>query len=751
MSIGGSLSGISFTGLASGIDSQSIVSQLIQIESFPIIRMQQEQIRLENRQSLFSQLRSLLVGFNSAASALNTAATFNPIKATSTDTDVATITATATAVAGTYNLTVSKLATTHKVSSNAHSSADTALSYSGTFVVDGRAVVVDASDTLTTIAGKINSSGADVTASIIDGGAGNAYLTITSKLSGGSNEVQLANLSGTALSSLGFQTGAASFRDQVDADSVRSYGFSDATTALSSLIGVSASGNFTIGTATLAIDYATDSLQDIADAINGDVNSNATAIVVEVEENGKKVQKLEITGNSGLPSITDTDGLLEAIGVYERAFTNELVAAQDAEYTLDGFSFTSAKNAITGVIPGSTLTLLKADVATPETSTLTLTKDVAKISSSMADLKDAYNGMIDFIRGATSFDTETFASGPLFGDPVVAQAESSLSSLMFTSVGNGTYTNLAQIGFSFDEDGKVALDAAALDQAISADPEAVRRLMMAVGDSTSNNLKFISSTSATQNSSGGYIVDITQVATFGNSVATVAQTGANVAGETLTFDGSLLISTPYNLIVPIGATQSDLVTLINADSKLKDLVLASVDGGGNLKIESKRYGAAGDFTVVSNLVAGPLNSGIGTAGGTYTAGLDVTGTIGGLAATGAGQFLTGDAGSDVEGLQVLYTGSSTGTAGTITFTRGVGAELTYRIDTFTDTVSGLLTTTDKSLQTQIDDMEQRISDAQELLELRRDFLNRKFLAMERAVARFQAQMAQLNAMTNLNR
>ncbi|MCH8979626.1 MAG: flagellar filament capping protein FliD [Armatimonadetes bacterium] len=238
------------------------------------------------------------------------------------------------------------------------------------------------------------------------------------------------------------------------------------------------------------------------------------------------------------------------------------------------------------------------------------------------------------------------------------------------------------------------------------------------------------------------------MATFGNSVATVAQT-TNTAGlETLTFDGSLFSNNAYDLILPINATQAALVTFINADATLKGLITASVDGGGNLKLESKRYGAAGDFTAVSTLTAATDNSGIGTAGGTYTAGLDVAGTIGGLAATGLGQFLTGDADTDVEGMQVWFTGSSTGTAGTITFTRGIGAELTYRIDTFTDTVTGLLTTTDDSLQAQIDDMEQRITDAQELLELRRDFLNRKFLAMERAVAQFQAQMAQLNAMTN---
>lgn len=45
-------------------------------------------------------------------------------------------------------------------------------------------------------------------------------------------------------------------------------------------------------------------------------------------------------------------------------------------------------------------------------------------------------------------------------------------------------------------------------------------------------------------------------------------------------------------------------------------------------------------------------------------------------------------------------------------------------------------------------MGRRITDAQELLELRRDFLNRKFLPLERAVAQIQAQMAQLNAMTS---
>ena len=78
MSIGGSLSGISFTGLASGIDSQSIIGQLMQIEALPLQRMQQQQALLSQRQSLLAQFKSILVGFNSSASALNTALFHTP-------------------------------------------------------------------------------------------------------------------------------------------------------------------------------------------------------------------------------------------------------------------------------------------------------------------------------------------------------------------------------------------------------------------------------------------------------------------------------------------------------------------------------------------------------------------------------------------------------------------------------------------------------------------------------------------------
>ena len=215
MSIGSSLSGISFSGIGSGIDTESIISRLIQLESIPIQRLQSQQAQLTSRMGLMSQLRGSLGNLQSASNAVNTAAAFQNMAASSSDTDVATISASAGAVAGVYALAVSKLAQAHKISSSAQTDTTTALGLSGTFVVNGKGVTVATTDSLTSVAQKINEANAGVTASLINGGTGNSYLTISARSSGASNGIQLANLSGTALDSLGLISGSGSIREAI--------------------------------------------------------------------------------------------------------------------------------------------------------------------------------------------------------------------------------------------------------------------------------------------------------------------------------------------------------------------------------------------------------------------------------------------------------------------------------------------------------------------------------------------------------
>lgn len=747
--IGSSLSGISFSGLSSGIDSESIISRLLQIEAIPINRLESQKAQLQSRQTILQQLKGQVSNLAGAGSKLNSASTYQAIKAASSDTAVATMSAGTSSQAGTYELTVSKLAKAHKVSSSAQANTTDALGYSGTFVVNGEAVEVTASDTLKTLAQKINDKQAGVVASVLDGGTNNAYLTITSSKSGASNKAQVADLSGTVAADLGLISGGSSIRSAIT-NGATSVAFTSSSTAVGELMGVSGLGSltFSVNSVDVTVDFDDDSLQDIANAINA-AGTGATASVRSETVDGTTVYHLDISGAS-TPTFTDPDSALHALGILQQGFGSVLVTAQDAEYTLDGVSLTSATNTVTGVIPDVTLTLLQADETTPKTSTLTLTRDDEKIVSNVKEVMNAFNSLIDFIRANSAFDKETFQSGPLFGDSTARQVEDTVSNLIFRTVDGltGTYTNLADIGFSFDDQGKLTLDESQLSTAIASNLSEVSAVFRAMGSSTANTLTYISSTDKTVASGSGYYsVNITQLATKGDLVAGVAQSSNTASSEILTFSGSLFGSTPYDLLVPSGYSQSAVVDLINNDSKLQDIVVATVEGGF-LKIASKNYGTSNDFTVVSNVAAASDSTGIGLEGeSAKTDALDVAGTINGEEATGNGQYLTGNSGNaTTDGLQIQYAGTTLGDVGSIQLTHGIGALLQAQINSMTDSINGLFAANDQSIQTQVETIDDSIERLTEALLVKKQSLQQRFAAMEQAISQLQTQQTRLSSM-----
>lgn len=756
MSVGGSLSGITFSGLGSGIDTDSIVSRLMQVESIPLTRLKQQQAILQGKVAVFAQFRTTLRSFATAASALNTATAFNPIKAASSDSTVATVTATGSASAGSYALAVSKLAQTHKISSSAQASATDALNLTpGKFSINGHVIDVAASDTLTSIATKINSANAGAIASVINGGTGQAYLTLTASQSGKSAAIALGDVgAGTVLSSLGFVSGSVAVREPLTPNGAASVGFSSSSASLQTLMGSSAigSGTVTIGTGSISIDFATDSLDSIAAKINNPANNTgATATVKSVSVNGTTAYRLEVTGTN---TFGNEGNLLQTLGILQQQRSHEVVAAQDAEYKLDGVSLTSATNDISTVVPGVTFSLLKADATTPPTTTFTLTRDNAQIEKSVQNFVDAYNSVVDFIKSASQFDSTTFDSGPLFGDPVASQIENTVGTALFNNVSGltGTYKNLSQLGVAFDDKGKLTLDTAVLDTAIAADADGVGKVLRAAGSSTTGELNFVSSTSKTVSApAAGYAVHITQPATKATLLSRPGLDGSSTLPETLTFSGALFGSSPYQFVIQPGSSLQTVIDQINSDPRLRDLVTATNDAG-TLRLSSKKFGTPGNFSVKSDQDANSGNSGIGTddPGARYTAALDVAGTINGEEATGSGQFLTGKSGNaTTDGLQVQYTGNALNAdVGVIHFSKGIAAVVNDMINDYTDTVNGLLTANDQSLQSQIDDLTQGISSLQDRLTQKEADLRARFTAMEEAISRIKSQANQLGAISS---
>lgn len=726
MSTFGNLSGVRFSGLASGIDTDSIIQQLAAIEAQPIQRMQAQQAQLQARMSVYLALRSQVQGVKDAMSGLNSAAAFNPVKTSTSVESAATISATTDALPGVYRLAISKLAQAHKIASSQQADATSALNLTASsIVVNGKGVSVTASDSLTSLAQKINAAGAGASATVVNGGTGNVYLMLTATGTGAKSELQLADVgAGDALQTLGLISGVATIREPIT-NGAKSISFSSATASFDSLTGLTLPGGTVgIGSGSVAI-TGSDTLTSLAAKINDPVNgTGATATVNSETVDGKTRYWLEVTGPS-TPAFADAGNTLQTLGILQRAYTSEVAAAQDAAFTLDGVAMTSPSNTLDKVVPGATIKLLDADLGDPIQVDLTIERDESKIGESVQKLADSFNSLIDFVRKNSKFDATSFSSGPLFGDPIASQIEGELAGLLFNTYGSsGQYTNLGQLGFSMDDQGKLQIDSSVLDAAIAADPAAVGSLFRATGSAVGEDLSFVSNTSKSKSSqTGGFEVLITQAATKG-----VFQASESIDG-TVTFSGSLFGSTPYNLL--LGTDVDANVAKINSDARLKDLMVAE-NSGGFLKLTSKRFGAAGNF-VVTGLQ------------GSVTDGLDVAGTIGGEEATGSGQYLTGNGGNaNTDGLQILYKGTATGSVGFVKLTLGAAAAGYALAEGYTDGVSGLLTANDQSLQSQYDDIGKSITSLQERLALSTQTLRERFQAMEAAIQSLQSQQQRLS-------
>lgn len=749
MSSTGPVSGITFSGLASGVNTQSIIQKLIQIGQVPITNLQNQEQAITLQQTAIQQLEQNAQAFSSAAQALSTQSSFQTVAGNSSDSSVATVTAGVGAQQGIYNLVVNNLATSQKLSSSAQANTTGALNLSGTFIIDGHAVSVSASDSLTTIAQSINSSGAPVTASLINGGSGNSYLTVTSNGTGAANSIQLSDLTGGVLGSLGVTTGSPTIAQPIT-NGAQSYGFSSNSASLGSLMGLSSNtaGTFSINGTNISVDYSTDSLQSVANKINL-AGAGVNATVASTTTNGVTSYQLQITGTSSTPTFTDPNNLLGAIGVLQSSPGNQLVKAQDAAYSLDGVNLTSSSNTITSAIPGVTLTLLKGSSSAPANATISLQTNTAGITTNVQNFVSAYNSVVSFIAQNSQFNSTTYATGPLFGDFTTQQVQSQLSSALFNNVPglSGQYTNLAQLGFSLDQNGNLSVNQTTLTNALNTNPQAVANLFAASGSTTTPQLNYISSSPKTQSSGSAYAVNISQAATQSSATSSVAQTAANPTAETLSFSGSLFGTQPYSMSLDVNSTQAETVAKINSDPTLGGLVVASVSGG-QLVITSKMYGAQSNFSVVSNEAAAANNSGIGTTGqATLATGQDVAGTINGEAATGTGQYLVGNSGNKItDGLQVQYTGTTSGAVGSITYSAGIGTQIQTLVNNMTDPNSGYVTQDIQSYTNQINDINSQITNLQSQLTQEQAQLTSEFANMENLIAQYQQQGAGLNSL-----
>lgn len=101
---------ISSPGIGSGLDVNSIVTQLVAVERQPINQLQTQASALQTKLSTFGKVQSDLSALRDAAAALTSPATWNQTSGTSSNTASVGVTTDATNLPGTYSVQVTQLA-----------------------------------------------------------------------------------------------------------------------------------------------------------------------------------------------------------------------------------------------------------------------------------------------------------------------------------------------------------------------------------------------------------------------------------------------------------------------------------------------------------------------------------------------------------------------------------------------------------------------------------------------------------------
>lgn len=178
------MSAITFSGLATGLDTASIVDQLVQLKRIPIKRMESQRQQFQNQISALATLKTKLEAFQNAAKTLKSANDFSALKAASSNEDILTVTTGSNAAPGTYDITVEALATAQKALSQGYDNTLVNVGEGDLTITVGDQVhtlTLSGHTTLAQLATRINSEITGLSANIIYNGAesGGYYLALT--------------------------------------------------------------------------------------------------------------------------------------------------------------------------------------------------------------------------------------------------------------------------------------------------------------------------------------------------------------------------------------------------------------------------------------------------------------------------------------------------------------------------------------------------------------------------------------------
>jgi flagellar hook-associated protein 2 len=181
------MANITFGGLASGMDTGAIVSELMKIERQPLDRLEREKSYLNNRLDAFKKFDTKLDDLYSFFKDFDSPSELRSFTATPATEEFFTVSAGSSSVAGSFQVEVQNLAQVQKDVGIGYADKSVGDFTAGTITINGTDIAIETNDSLADIAEKINTANTGdtptgVSASIINDGSANGYrIVLTGK------------------------------------------------------------------------------------------------------------------------------------------------------------------------------------------------------------------------------------------------------------------------------------------------------------------------------------------------------------------------------------------------------------------------------------------------------------------------------------------------------------------------------------------------------------------------------------------
>lgn len=502
------------TGLASGMDIDSLMEKLMKAESAQMEKLQQQKQKYEWKRDAYREVNTSLSAFEKGIfDNYGLSKNWAAKNVTSTSTAVS---ATANSdAAGNLTITEATVATAGQKVSSGATLADLGFSAAnGTFTykVDGqeKSIAYSKTDTLDSLAKKLNATG-DFEVTVTNGSNG---ATINTKIK---KDIEATGNNLVFLNKLGLTDGTADSKSESRLVEGK-LAFTEATTM--SELGLTDGGEFTIkaindqGKYTeKTIKYsATDKISDVMSRINGS-GVGVTALAA----NGKLSLSANSTGTGAEGSIkisADGNQLFQKLGLADA--TGKVAEGTNGSMVVNGVKMESTSNKYN--VSGYTVNVTNNIAATDAPAKISSTTETKTIVDKVKEFITTYNGLVEDLNKRVSqkknlsYQPLTDAQkaelkddeikkwedkakeGLLKSDATLNKVLSDMRSTL-SNYGSGSEDMLAKIGITtsktWTDNGKLELNEDKLTKALEEDPNIVSRIF--VGDKENNREGIVAS------------------------------------------------------------------------------------------------------------------------------------------------------------------------------------------------------------------------------------------------------------------